>query len=147
MSAPNNQEKTVLVVENNPDDIYLLDLAAKETCPEISFVFVPDDAEALAYLEGEGEFGRRRTGLPDLLLLDVRLVPRDRFTVVQRIRERADWANLKVLLWTDGAEPAFEDWAMQAGANVAMRKPFSFAELMSEVKRICDLAQASNSPG
>jgi two-component system, response regulator len=141
MSETDGQAPVVLVVEDNPDDTVLLDLAAKEVCPEVEFVFMSDGLAALAYLRGEEGRDPRRPP-PRVVVVDARLPNIDGFTMVRRIRQISALRQVKVLLWTDGRESDFEEQARRAGADEAMFKRGSFHELVQAVARICELAKA-----
>lgn len=137
-------QPTILVVEDNPDDIVLLELAAEEACPGVAFVFKTDGLAALAYLNGEGRPSRKRP-VPRAVVVDARLPNIDGFTMVQRIRQVPGMERARILLWTDGREPDFAEQARQAGADEAMFKRASFHELLEVVGRICELARTATS--
>src|SRR5436190_24124850 len=81
--------KVVLVVEDNPDDVSLVQLGARNAeCP-FHFKFVEDGEQALAYLEGTGRYTDRSAyPLPDLVVLDLNMPRRDGFEVLKWIRTR-----------------------------------------------------------
>jgi DNA-binding response OmpR family regulator len=72
---------------------------------------------------------------PDAVLLDVMLPYVDGFEIVRLIRERAEWAQVPVLMLT--AKNAEQDTvrALDAGADDFIAKPFQPNELLARVRR------------
>jgi CheY-like chemotaxis protein len=119
--------KTVLVVEDNADDVRLLELASREAPTGLALHSVPNGEEALAYLKGEGPFSDRQAHpLPDLVLLDLKLPRMDGFEVLAWIRNHPELKGLKVFVWTDSGQPEVLARATQAGANRFVPKSVAF---------------------
>ena len=119
--------QTVLVVEDNPDDVELLQVAAGAAPDAVSFHIVQDGEQAVAYLKGEGQFADRQAHpLPELVLLDLSLPGMDGFAVLSWIRQHPEFSELKVFVWTDSGDPGALDRAIQAGANRFVPKSVSF---------------------
>src|SRR3954466_7536093 len=62
--------KALLVVEDNPADIYLIRKAVEECGPDIHLSVIPNGRDALAFLRQEGAFALEPS--PALILLDLR---------------------------------------------------------------------------
>ncbi len=132
---------TVLVVEDNPDDTLLLQVAAREACPDIGFHFVEDGVEALAYLKGEGKYRNRQAHpFPSVLLVDLRLPRLSGVQVLEHVRGLPAHDGLKLLAWSDGTDPHAAELAREAGAEF-IPKPTLFRELVERVGRICEQAR------
>ena len=119
--------QNVLVVEDNADDVELL-LVASRTAPEAAaFHIVRDGEQALAYLNGEGQYADRHAHpFPGLVLLDLTLPGMNGFEVLAWIRQRPELNSLNVFVWTDAGDPATLDRALKAGANRFVPKSVSF---------------------
>jgi len=101
-----NSAKIVLVVEDDPDDVELFRFVVRNANHPLSFQFVHDGNEAVAYLKGEGRFADRKTHpLPELLLLDVKLPGRDGFEVLDWVRSSPRFKDLEVYVWTGWENP------------------------------------------
>ena len=122
-----NTHRNVLVVEDNVDDVELLRLAAKAAPDAVAFHIVGDGEQALAYLNGEGQFADRQAHpLPDLVLLDISLPGMNGFEVLTWIRAHPELKALQVFVWTDSGDRETLDRAARAGANRFVPKSVSF---------------------
>jgi CheY-like chemotaxis protein len=121
------RSRNVLVVEDNVDDVKLLQVAA-ETAPEgVSFHVVRDGEQAMAFLNGEGQYADRHAHpFPDLVLLDISLPGVSGFEVLAWIRQHREFGRLKVFVWTDAGDPATLEKARKAGADRFVPKSMSF---------------------
>jgi len=133
--------KTVLVAEDDPNDVRLLELAAQQfSAEEIKFQVVRDGEEAVAYLSGEGAYADRQTHpLPDLVLLDVRMPKLDGFQVLQWIRGRSDLTRLKVFVWADSQFHSDVQQAVKSGADRVIPKPNQMAALRDILREVKDV--------
>jgi two-component system response regulator len=81
------EKKTILLVEDNPDDVDLTLRAFKKNHILNNVVVARDGAEALDYLYGTGTYaGRDLRDVPQLILLDLRLPKIDGLEALKRIR-------------------------------------------------------------
>ncbi|HEV2394302.1 MAG TPA: response regulator [Verrucomicrobiae bacterium] len=137
---PLNRQKTVLVIEDSPDDAAILQMAARKICPEVCFVFAEGAAEAMDYLK-RAEQRAEGPLRPDVVLVDIGLRAMDGFSVVEQLRELRQLEGLKILMWSGGIGPDLLARAMKAGADLLLQKAVSYDDLAAEVKRICDIAR------
>jgi CheY-like chemotaxis protein len=122
-----NRLRTVLVVEDNADDVELLRLAAEKSRGGLSFHFVPAGEQAIAYLKGEGQFADRRAHpFPDLMLLDLWLTGMNGFEVLAWVRQQPELKPLKVFVWTDAGQREILERATKAGADRFVPKSLVF---------------------
>jgi CheY-like chemotaxis protein len=130
------ERKTVLVVEDNDDDLVLFQRAAQEANCGLSFHYVDDGEKALAYLEGEGAYtDREGHPFPELVILDLRLLQLDGLEVLEYIRNRPGCKKLEVIVLSGRDDPACIAQALAAGADRFISKPIEAATLqgMAEV--------------
>jgi DNA-binding response OmpR family regulator len=86
-----------------------------------------DGEEALAYVEAH---------VPDLVLLDVMMPRKSGYEVCRRIRERAEWRDIKVVMLTAKGRDAEVSKGMALGADLYVTKPFSTRELMAKIEEL-----------
>jgi two-component system, response regulator len=118
-------EKTVLLVEDNPDDEALtLNAFEKGAVPHL-MVVMRDGAEALAYLHGDVA-GRGKAALPSLILLDLKLPKLSGLEVLQRLRAHPRTRLVPVVVLSSSDEPADQLDSYRLGANSYVRKSIDF---------------------
>ena len=99
--TPNYRPVPILVVEDSPDDCEIFQDAVASARIANPVHFVEDGAEALAYLNGDGDFADRRANpLPGLVFLDINLPKLDGLQVLQAIRSAGGTRDLPVVMLT-----------------------------------------------
>jgi chemotaxis family two-component system response regulator Rcp1 len=84
---------TVLLVEDDPDDVYLTQQALRAGKLRLNLEVVSDGVAALQYLRsGAGRAQRRR---PDLILLDLNLPRMDGREVLTEVKHDPDRSSLR----------------------------------------------------
>ena len=118
-----------------------MELAVQKVTPSgVNFQIVRDGEEAIAYIKGEGRFrDRRKHPLPDLALLDVRMPKLDGFQVLDWIRNKSDFKNLKVFIWADSQFEADVSRAQSGRADRVIPKPGDMATLRNILREIAKL--------
>ncbi len=74
---------------------------------------------------------------PAVITLDLKMPGLDGFGVLEFIRNRDEYKDLKVLVVSAESEAGLER-ALEMGANAILRKPFQNAELLAAVKSLLD---------
>ncbi len=139
--------KKILLVEDNPDDVELTRIAFAEAGSEHRLVVVADGAEAVDYLLGNGKHaGRDAADLPALVLLDLNLPKLNGREVLQAIRADAATRSLPVVVLTTSAEPFDVDGVYELGANSYIQKPVEFERFVEVVRQIGLYWLALNQP-
>ena len=124
--------KSILIVEDNPDHLELTVLTLKEHGVTAEIVVACDGAGALDYLFGRGEHaGRDTKHQPNLVLLDMRLPKLSGLDVLRSIRAERSTAMVPVVMLTSSSEQSDMVASYQSGANGFVRKPVDF-EAFSE---------------
>jgi two-component system response regulator len=128
-------EKTILLVEDNPDD-QTLTLRALQRNNVLNRVDVAQDgAEALDYLFGQiASAAWDPSYLPEVVLLDLKLPKVDGMEVLQQIRSNARTRFLPVVILTSSSEEEDIVRAYNLGANSYVRKPVNFDQFTEAVR-------------
>jgi two-component system, response regulator len=130
-------KRTILLVEDNPDDeaLTLRALRKQEIVSEI--VVVRDGSEAIDYLFATGTHdGRDPKQLPHLVLLDLKLPKVDGIGVLLRIRSSEITRLLPVVVLTSSNEQIDLVKSYISGANSYVRKPVNFEEFIEVTRQI-----------
>ncbi len=98
--------KTVLLVEDSPDDAFMVQNACKSAEIPHDLVHVSDGAAAIEYLAGTGSYADRiKYHLPDLIFLDIKMPRKDGHEVLEWIRTQPSFQNLPVIMLTNSDAP------------------------------------------
>lgn len=132
-----NNERSILLVEDNPDDELLTLMAFRENNILNNIVIARDGEEALDYLFGKGMYSDRDVNiLPQLILLDLKLPKVDGLEVLQQIRSTAGTMYLPVVVLTSSREEMDIIKSYQLGANSYIRKPVDFEQFSDAIKQL-----------
>lgn len=127
----------ILLAEDNADDVFLLTRALKRIEWAPSFHVVCDGVEAVAYLEGSGDYhDREHHPFPDILLLDLNMPRRNGFEVLEWIRRDSPCRDLLVHVLSASARPADVKRAYDLNANSYVVKPTLMDELVAFVSAL-----------
>ena len=130
-------EKVVLLVEDNPDDVELTLRAFKKNNLLNEVVVAQDGVEALDYLFGTGAYaGRDTTALPQLVLLDLNLPRLGGLEVLRRIRDDERTKLLPVVILTTSKEEQDRLQSYLLHANSYIRKPVDFEQFSQAVQQL-----------
>ncbi len=131
-------DETILLIEDNPDDVLLTRRTLKKNniCNDVRVV--RDGAEALDYLFGSGRYEGQDLDamLPQVILLDLALPKVDGLEVLRRIRgdERTKLLPTVILTSSEDQERLLDSYGL--GANSCVRKPVDveqFRQVVSEL--------------
>jgi len=127
--------KIILLVEDNPSDEKLTVRAFKKAGIANEVFVVRDGAEALDYLFATGSH-MGRTGLPSIILLDLKLPRLDGLEVLRRIRADERTKLLPVVILTSSKEDEDIARSYSLGANAYVRKPVEFARFIEAARAL-----------
>ena len=129
--------KTILLVEDNPDDELLAIRALKKNKIMNEVVVARDGAEALDYLFGTGAYeGRDTSVMPQVILLDLKLPKISGLEVLKRLRNDDRTKLLPVVVLTSSKEDRDLNESYRLGANSYIRKPVDFAQFSEAIKQL-----------
>ncbi len=130
-------KETIMLVEDNPDDIELTLRAFRKNNIANNTVVVHDGAEALDYLFCQGPYCNRDIqDQPRLILLDLKLPKMNGLQVLERIRASDVTKLLPVVILTSSKEESDLITSYKNGANSYVRKPVDFNQFVEAVKQI-----------
>jgi two-component system, response regulator len=128
--------KYILLVEDNADDELLTIRALKKNNLLNGVEVVHDGAEALDYLYKEGKYKGRKKGMPEVVLLDLKLPKLGGLEVLKRIREDDRTRLLPVVILTSSDEDRDLIESYKLGANSYVRKPVDFKQFTEAVSNL-----------
>ncbi|HEY9902455.1 MAG TPA: response regulator [Candidatus Sericytochromatia bacterium] len=133
----NREHDIILLVEDNPQDVLLIQRAFRKANLTIPLQVVKDGEAAVQYLSGEGLYGDRlHYPLPVLILLDLKLPRKSGAEVLAWLRQQPQLKRLPVVVLTSSKEYADINNVYDLGVNAYMVKPVAFDNLVDIVKTL-----------
>ncbi len=128
--------KYILLVEDNLDDELLTIRALKKNNLLNNVEVVRDGPEALDYLFKENKYENRTKGLPEVILLDLKLPKLNGLEVLKQIRsdERTKFLPVVILTSSDEDRDLVESYKL--GANSFVHKPVDFNQFTDAVNNL-----------
>jgi two-component system, response regulator len=129
--------RTILLVEDNPDDEELTLRALARHHIGNRVVVARDGQEAVDWLEGTGPFASRDVNdLPAVVLLDLKLPKIDGLEVLRRLRANPRTAIVPVVILTSSKEDRDRASSYHGGANSYVQKPVDFTSFVDAVRQL-----------
>jgi CheY-like chemotaxis protein len=126
----NNNRFTVLLVEDDLNDIFLVKRAFKKAHIPNPLQVVTDGVEATYYLQGEGKYADRQLHpLPHLIVMDIKMPRKTGFEVLDWIKKDTMLKRIPVVIVSSSHQPDDINRAYELGANAYMVKPVDFREV------------------
>ena len=133
----NNNDKVILLVEDNRDDEALTLRALKKNKILNEVVVARDGVEALDYMFGTGPHaGRDVADLPQVVLLDLKLPNIGGLEVLRQIRADKRTSLQPVVILTTSDEDHDVVAGYKLGVNSYIRKPVDFEEFIEAVRQL-----------
>jgi two-component system response regulator len=127
---------SILLVEDNPDDIELTLHALKKNNIINPVEVVRDGQEAVDYLFYKGNYSNSTHPFPGLILLDLKLPKVDGIEILRRIKHDRKLKLIPVVVLTSSNEERDVIESYNLGVNSYIRKPVDFDQFVETVKHI-----------
>jgi DNA-binding response OmpR family regulator len=95
--------------------------------------------EALTAPDGPSGMALAKEQRPDVILLDVMMPKMSGFEVCQRLREDPNLKRTPIIIMTAMTDPALKSKGSEAGANLAIPKPFNPTQIIAIIKKALEL--------
>jgi two-component system alkaline phosphatase synthesis response regulator PhoP len=119
--------KKILIVDDEPGIIVALQFLMEQNGYETAIAF--SGVEAMELIASDR---------PDLILLDIMLPVIDGFEVCQRVREKLEWRDIRIVMLTALGNEANIAKGLALGADAYITKPFSNTEVVAKVKELLE---------
>ena len=130
------EQKPILLVEDNANDIELTLAALAETRLADEVVVVRDGADALDYLRRQGSFAARTAGNPAVVLLDLKLPKIDGLQVLEQVKSDPALRRMPVVMLTSSREEQDLVRSYSLGVNAYVVKPVEFGSFVDAIKEL-----------
>ncbi len=127
---------SILLIEDNPGDVRLIQEAFKEAKVANEINSVVNGLDAMSFLRKEGDFASAQT--PDLIILDLNLPGKDGREVLAEIKADHMLKTIPVIILSSSS--AIEDIvkSYELSANCYVTKPIDVNEFFNVIKKITD---------
>jgi CheY-like chemotaxis protein len=137
---PMNQvdiNRTILMVDDDPDDFFLAREAFKDNGLPIDFQLLSDGEELMDYLYRRGKFADlAERPFPCLILLDLNMPKKDGREALSEIRNEPDFRRIPIVIFTTSMEESDISRSYELGANSYITKPATFEDLSKVMKKL-----------
>ena len=134
--ASSSEGRVFLLVEDNPDDAFLVELEFKRS-QDCRLCIVRDGQQAIDYLKGKAPYDdRHEYPLPDVILLDLKLPRLDGFEVLKWLRSQSenDVGLTPVIVMSSSSRVEDVKAAYKMGANLYMNKPVDWEQFRERLR-------------
>ena len=129
--------KVVLIVEDDPDDIYLIGEAIDESRLDARVFIVEDGQELMDYLHHRGKFKEETLSpRPDLILLDLNMPKKDGREALAEIKADPNLRSIQVVVLTTSSAEEDKESTYELGSSGFVTKPASFKGLREAITKI-----------
>lgn len=119
--------RKVLIVDDEPNIVTALEFLFRRSGYDVRQAV--NGAEALEQIEAYR---------PDVVLMDVMMPVKSGYEVCQKMRERPDLAQIKIVMLSAKGSEAEVNKGLSLGADLYITKPFSTQELVATIDRLLD---------
>jgi len=138
--------KTILLAEDNPNDVELTLAALGEQNLANQVEVVIDGVEALDYLNRRGKFAGRTGNNPIVVLLDLKMPRVDGLEVLRQMKRDAELKHIPVVILTTSREESDLVESYHLGVNAYVVKPVGFEQFLEAIRRIGLFWMLTNEP-
>ncbi|HKB56831.1 MAG TPA: response regulator [Lacunisphaera sp.] len=132
-----NQAVEILLVEDNPQDLELIQRALRKAQVTSRIQVVRDGVEALECMFGEGQHAARRMeDTPKVILLDLKLPKLDGLEVLKRLKGDPRTKVIPVVMLTSSKEQRDVIESYHLGVNSYIVKPVNFEGFIAAVQEL-----------
>jgi two-component system response regulator len=126
------QTSSILLVEDNPDDVTLARRAFRKNNIDNEIIVAKDGAEALQLLLPADQSSAQVN--PAIVLLDLNLPKVSGLDVLRRLRADERTEMLPIIMLTTSSEDRDVEYSYRLGANSFVRKPVNFDDFQNAAR-------------
>lgn len=118
--------KKVLIVDDNPQNLYFLEI-----------MLLSNKYEIRKAANGKEALDQARAEKPDLVITDILMPVMDGFTLCRELKKDSDLKNIPLIFYTATyTDPRDEEFAMSLGADRFLVKPMEPTEMLKSIREV-----------
>lgn len=133
----------ILVIEDNPADVYLLRHALNQHSDDFQMEILKDGEEAIEFVNNQRSLPEPK---PCVIVLDLHLPKHDGKAVLEAIRRQPLLANIQVVALSSFTAPRDEDEVRQLGVRLYTAKPTNLDDWIALAGQILELCREKDTP-
>lgn len=130
----------VLLIEDNPADVYLIREALKKELIQVELGVLDNGEAAQQFLDQLTETSAQR---PDIILLDLNLPRCDGKEVLQKLKQMPGGQKATVVIITSSNSPEDREDCLRLGADYYFRKRSDLGEFMKIARVVKNLLRST----
>ena len=128
----------ILMADDDADDRLMVEEAFEENHISNLLHFVEDGQQLVDYLKRTNSYTRETAPRPGLILLDLNMPKKDGKTALTEIKADPQLTAIPIVVLTTSGNPAEIARAYELGASGYIKKPATFAGLVTAVQKLTD---------
>ena len=147
MTTDAQDHTTILLAEDNNDDVFFIQRAFEKARVANPLRRVRNGEEAIEYLQGNGIYSdREQYPYPCFLLLDLKMPKVDGFEVLEWIQTHPEHKDLPIVVLTSEKEDPLVRKAYDLGATALFKKTPNFEDMVKLVEGLHSYWLITNVP-
>src|SRR5579871_2479249 len=125
---------TIMVIEDDPNDQFLIVQAFKTIGVTDPIQVVSDGADAIAYMMGEGKYAdRQKYAYPTFIITDLKMPKADGFEVLEFLKDNPEGKSNSTIVLSASSDPDDIKKSYMLGASSYHIKPQKHEELQNQL--------------
>jgi DNA-binding response OmpR family regulator len=142
-----NDKQTILLVDDNEDDLTMLRIAFKKAEFNVALQEVHEGVEAISYLNGDTIYAdRNKFPLPAVVLLDLNMPRKTGFQVLEWVRNQELFKSTSVIILSASMRADDVSRAFDLGATSFLVKPGALEDLVAMIRCLRDWLPLNHFP-
>ena len=125
------ENRSIMIAEDDSDDRLLLETAFKETGLEIKLIFAQNGVDLLRLLTEKEELY-----YPRVILLDLNMPKKDGREALKELKQHPTLKKIPVIIFTTTKNEAEITRCYELGANTYVVKPDSYSDLLKVINHL-----------
>jgi CheY-like chemotaxis protein len=130
----NSYEIDILLVEDNPGDVVLIQRSLRDAKVKLRLSVANDGVDAMAFLRKQGS--NADAPRPSIILLDLNMPRMNGYEVLAELKEDPDLRTIPVIILTSSDADQDVIKAYQHHANCYISKPIEFDKFIKVIRMI-----------